>query len=326
MAGNSSRESTQGGPATTPIRWLPSRRPTVRLILCLGSLILSSSCTSTAAQIDLIDGNKVMRNVEQLIGFGPHPPGSDAQRKVGDYLVERLESYVLEVNTQTFSPTTPLGTRKMRNIWAVSEGTTESVIILASHYDSKYFEDFSFLGANDGGSSTALVLELARVLAIDNPTEHTLWFVFFDGEEAFLEWTSADSLYGSREFVKMLKVRRLLHHIDALILLDMVGGKDLALRKDVNSTTWLNALIWDTADQMGHDDIFQTRGNTGAQDDHIPFAQEGIPVVDIIDLDYAHWHRQEDTLDKLSIDNLKIVGNVVLGSLSAISQYLGEHR
>ncbi len=326
LEGNSFRNSTQGGPSTTSRSGLPRTRSPVKLILCLSSWILASSCMSTAAQIDRVDGDNIMRHVEQIIGFGPHPPGSDAQRKVGDYLVERLESYGLEVSTQDFSPMTPLGRREMRNIWAVSEGTTESVIILASHYDSKYFEDFSFLGANDSGSSTALVLELARVLAGDNPTRHTLWFVFFDGEEAFLEWTSADSLYGSREFVKMLKARRWLRQIDALILLDMVGEKDLALRKDVNSTTWLNTLIWDTAYQMGNDEIFRTRGSTGAQDDHIPFAQEGIPVVDIIDLDYAHWHRQGDTLDKLSIDNLKIVGNVVLSSLPAISQYPGEHR
>jgi Zn-dependent M28 family amino/carboxypeptidase len=300
--------------------------PVAKLILFLSSSILSSSCLSTAAQVELVDGNNVMQHVEQIISFGPHPPGSEAQHKVGDYLEERLESYGLEVNTQVFRPMTPLGRREMRNIWAVSQGTTESVIILASHYDSKYFEDFPFLGANDGGSSSALVLELARILAIDNPTEHTLWFVFFDGEEAFDDWTSTDSLYGSREFVGMLKARNWLHRIDALILLDMVGEKDLVLRKDVNSTNWLNALIWDTASQMGHEDIFRMRGSTGAQDDHIPFAQEGVSVVDIIDLDYAHWHRQEDTLDKLSSENLEIVGNVILGSLTAISRYRGAPR
>ncbi|MEE8349876.1 MAG: M28 family peptidase [Acidobacteriota bacterium] len=310
-------------PRTT---YIARRLPVVKLVLFLGSLILVSSCTNTAAQIDRVDGGNVMRHVEQILNFGPHPSGSEAQEKVGTYLVESLDSYGLEVKTQQFRPVTPLGRREMKNIWAVSQGTTDSVIILASHYDSKYFEEFSFVGANDGGSSTALLLELARLLAVDNPTEHTLWFVFFDGEEAFLDWTNADSLYGSREFVKMLKARSWLHRIDALILLDMVGEKDLALRKDVNSTPWLNTLIWDTASQLGHENIFQMRGSTGAQDDHIPFAQEGISVVDIIDLDYLHWHRQGDTLDKLSGANLEIVGNVVLSSLPAISQYLGDLR
>ena len=302
------------------------RFPLMKLVFLLTPWVLFSSCTSTAAQIERVNGSTVLHHVEQMISWGPHPPGSEAQKKVGTYIAERLESYGLKVNTQVFRPITPLGRREMQNIWAVSQGTTESLIILASHYDSKYFEKFPFVGANDSGSSTALVLELARILAIDNPTDHTLWFVFFDGEEAFLDWTDMDSLYGSREFVKMLKARSWLHRVDALILLDMVGEKDLVFRKDVNSTPWLNTLIWNTASQMGHENIFQMRGNTGAQDDHIPFAEEGVPVVDIIDLDYVHWHRQEDTLDKLSIDNLEIVGNVVLGSLTAISQYLGENR
>ena len=305
---------------------LPYPLSAVRRVVLLGALMLFSSCMSSAAQIDLVDGDNVMRHVEQMVSFGPHPPGSAAQKQVGAYIVERLESYGLDVNTQVFRPMTPLGRQEMKNIWAVAQGTTESVIILASHYDSKYFENFSFVGANDSGSSTALVLELARILAEDNPTGHTLWFVFFDGEEAFLDWTSTDSLYGSREFVQMLKARNWLHRIDALILLDMVGGNDLALRKDINSTNWLNTIIWDTASRMGHDDIFQMRGNTGAQDDHIPFAQEGVSVVDIIDLNYVHWHRQEDTLDKLSIENLETVGNVVLGSLPSISRYPGETR
>ncbi|MDA2932995.1 M28 family peptidase [Acidobacteria bacterium AH-259-D05] len=281
---------------------------------------------STSAQIDLIDGDNVMHHVEEIISHGPHPPGSDAQKQVGAYIANQLESYGLEVHTQTFHPATPLGRRDMTNIWGITQGTTESIIILASHYDSKYFESFSFVGANDSGSSTALVLELARILASENPTEYALWFVFFDGEEAFLDWTSADSLYGSREFVKMLKTRDLLHKIACLVLLDMVGEKDLVLRKDINSTAWLNTIIWDTASEMGHADIFRIRGSTGAQDDHIPFAREGIAVVDIIDLDYAYWHRREDTMDKLSVDNLKIVGNVVLGSLPAIGRYLGERR
>ncbi len=304
----------------------PPPLPVIRRMVLLVTLMLCSSCMSSAAQIDLVDGNNVMRHVEQIVSYGPHPPGSKAQKQVGAYIVDRLESYGLETNTQVFRPMTPLGRQEMKNIWAVAPGTTESVIILASHYDSKYFEDFSFVGANDSGSSTALVLELARILVQDNPTEHTLWFVFFDGEEAFQDWTNTDSLYGSREFVQMLKARNWIHRIDALILLDMVGGHDVEFRKDVNSTNWLNTIIWDTASRMGHDNIFQMRGSTGAQDDHIPFAQEGVSVVDIIDLNYAHWHRQEDTQDKLSIENLETVGNVVLGSLPFISRYPGETR
>jgi hypothetical protein len=122
----------------------------------------------------------------------------------------------------------------------------------------------------------------------------------------------------------MLKGRNQLGKISALILLDMVGEKDLVLRKEINSIPWMNQIIWDQGEAMGYGNIFQSRGSTGAQDDHLPFAQEGIPVVDIIDLDYAYWHKKEDTLDKLSPDNLRIVGDVVLASLPEIAKRLKE--
>ncbi len=285
---------------------------------------LSLCCLDTAAQTGRVDAEQVMRHVEQIVSYGPHPPGSEAQKEVGSYIAGQLQSHGLEVQTHTFYPVTPLGRREMTNIWGVVEGKEDSIIILASHYDSKYFEDFSFLGANDGGSSSGLLLELARILKQDNPTDYSLWFVFFDGEEAFVDWTSADSIYGSREFVRMLKGRNQLGKISALILLDMVGEKDLVLRKEINSMPWMNQIIWDQGGEMGYGDIFQSRGNTGAQDDHLPFAREGIPVVDIIDLDYAYWHKKEDTLDKLSPDNLRIVGDVVLASLPEIGRRLKE--
>jgi Zn-dependent M28 family amino/carboxypeptidase len=288
-------------------------------------LLLSFSCLDTSAQTGRVDPGQVMRHVEKIVSYGPHPPGSEAQKEVGSYIAQQLQSSGLEVHTHTFHPVTPLGRREMTNIWGVVEGKEDSIIVLASHYDSKYFEEFSFLGANDSGSSSGLLLELARILKQENPTDYSLWFVFFDGEEAFFDWTSADSLYGSREFVRMLKGRGQLSKISALILLDMVGEEDLVLRKDVNSTYWLTQLIWDQAATMDHGDIFQSRGNTGAQDDHVPFAQEGIPVVDVIDLDYAYWHKKEDTLDKLSADNLRIVGDVVLASLPAIAKRLKEN-
>jgi len=288
-------------------------------------LLFSFSCLGTSAQTGRVDPEQVMRHVEKIVSYGPHPPGSQAQKEVGRYIAEQLQSHGLEVHTHAFHPVTPLGRREMNNIWGVVEGKEDSVIILASHYDSKYFEDFSFLGANDSGSSSGLLLELARILKQENPTDYSLWFVFFDGEEAFFDWTSADSLYGSREFVRMLKGRGQMGKISTLILLDMVGEKDLVLRQDFNSTQWLNQIIWDKGRQMGYGNIFQSRASTGAQDDHLPFAQEGIPVVDIIDLDYAYWHKKEDTLDKLSTDNLRIVGDVVLASLPEIAKRLKEN-
>lgn len=258
-----------------------------------------------------------MRHAATIVGYGPHPPGSEAQKKVGDYIIAQLKSYRLDVQTQEFQPATPIGTLKMRNIWGVLPGKSGKTIILASHYDSKYFTDFQFVGANDGGSSSAVLLELARVLGHGNPTGHNIWFVFFDGEEAIHEWTDFDSLYGSRDFVKMLNTQQKLSSIGALILLDLVGEKDLAFRRDTNSTPWLVESIWTTAARMGQADKFRTAGITSI-DDHIPFAQQGVPVVDIIDLDYAYWHTAEDTLDKLSSDNMRWVADVVLTALPDI--------
>ena len=295
----------------------------VGLVLFAALLVLfCSSCLDTSAQVGVVDPDRVMRHVEKMVSFGPHPSGSEAQKQVGSYIVEQLQSYGLEVHTQAFQPVTPLGRPEMTNIWGALPGNKESVIILASHYDSKYFEDFPFVGANDPGSSSAVLLELARILTQENSTDYSLWFAFFDGEEAVVDWTSIDSLYGSRDFVQMLKGRGLLHRISALILLDMIGGKDLVLRKEINSTNWLNQIIWDKGNQLGFGEIFQMRGNTAAQDDHIPFAAEGIPVVAIIDLNYAHWHRREDTADKLSADYMSFVGDVVLASLPEIAQRL----
>jgi glutaminyl-peptide cyclotransferase len=291
------------------------------LVILISSLLLVA-CSSTTANSLQVDGQRAMRHVEQMVSHGPHPPGSEAQKKVGDYISQQMQGFGLEVYRQDFIADTPLGNLPMANIWGVVEGRTDSVIILASHYDSKYFADFEFVGANDSGSSSAVVLELARILKQENPTPFTLWFVFFDGEEAFAEWTDEDSLYGSRRFVAMLKEDGRLSKISALILLDIIGGKNLTLRKDNNSTGWLNTIIWNKAAEMGHGNIFVQRGQTSAIDDHIPFAKENIPVVDLIDLTYAHWHTPEDTIDKLSPLNMEIVGNVVLASLPEISERL----
>lgn len=304
------------------VKNLAQRWEVYNFAACLATLACSGAPAEIADVKGSVKGESVMRHVEKMVSYGPHPPGSEAQKQVGAYIIRQLESFGLEVRSQTFEPFTPRGRLEMTNIWGVAKGESSRILLLASHYDSKYFEDFPFVGANDSGSSSALVLELARILAQDNPTRFTLWFVFFDGEEAIREWTSADSLYGSRQFVKMLKIREELQKISGLILLDMVGDKDLLLRRETYSTGWLKDLIWTTARTLGYGNTFTRWGSTGTQDDHIPFAEESVPVVDIIDLDYAHWHRPEDTPDKLSPRNLEIVGEVVLASLPEIERYV----
>jgi glutaminyl-peptide cyclotransferase len=295
----------------------------VKFPLVILLVSMSSACSSGSAESGPVDAEAIMRHAEKIVSFGPHPPGSPAQRKVGDYLIEQLESYGLKAQTQEFEAVTPRGRLPMRNVWGVLPGKTDQILILASHYDSKYFEEFEFVGANDGASSTAVVLELARILALDNPTGYTLWFVFFDGEEAIEEWSDLDSLYGSRQFVRMLKSQKRLDRIGAMVLLDLIGEKDLLFRRDARSTPWLVDIIWDTAREQGVGQHFSDR-YISTLDDHIPFLEEGVPAVDIIDLDYAYWHTAEDTLDKLSPENMKMVAQVVLGALPKIANRLDQ--
>ena len=286
-------------------------------IRLLTLLAVAAGCGQGAG----VDGLQVLRHTREIVRHGPHPPGSEAQRKAGEYIAGQLEALGIEVDTQTFRPVTPRGRLRMTNIRGILPGRDERVLILASHYDSKFYDTFEFVGANDGASTSGLVLELARVLVQDNPTGLTLWFVFFDGEEAVGEWSSADSLYGSREFVKREKNRGNLRKVGAMILLDLVGGKDLRILREGHSTPWLNKIIWDQAARLGHERIFRPSGRAShIEDDHLPFLRAGIPAVDLIDLSYAHWHKPSDTLDKLSGPNLEVVGAVVLASLPEIAR------
>ena len=287
-------------------------------IRLLTPLALAVCCGQGAG----VDGLQVLRHTREMVRHGPHPPGTEAQRRVGEYIAGHLEALGLQVDTHTFRPVTPRGRLRMTNIRGILPGRDERVLILASHYDSKFFDTFEFVGANDGASSSGLVLELVRVLTQDNPTGLTFWFVFFDGEEALGDWSSADSLYGSREFVKRERDRGNLRKVGAMILLDLVGGKDLRIFREGNSTPWLNGIIWNQASRLGHTRFFRPSGRTSIDDDHLPFLRAGIPAVDLIDLNYAHWHKPTDTLDKLSGPNLEVVGAVVLASLPEIARQL----
>ncbi len=279
-------------------------------------------CGGVGASGGPVDGAKAFEHTRAIVEFGPRPPGSAALREVSGYIQRELKSLGLETHTQDFSPLTPLGQIRMTNIWAELPGRSERVIILASHYESKYYEEFEFVGANDGASTSGLLLELARVLSLESPVDASLWFVFFDGEEALVEWSDHDSLYGSRAFVRMLQGDSSLERIGAMILLDLIGGKDLRIVRDENSTDWLNEIVWSTAERLGYAHIFRRRGSVNALDDHIPFLRAGVPAIDIIDLSYRFWHTPEDTIDKISPENLAIVGNVVVASLPEVERQM----
>ncbi len=276
------------------------------------------------------DGPRAFAHVRKMVETGPRPAGSAELARTREYLTSELQAAGLKISNDEFAAKTPGGERRMVNVTAELTGKSPRVIILASHYDTKPVKDYRFVGANDGGSSTGALVELARSLAASNPQpEFTYWFVFFDGEEAFCKnWDDCsrpgqpDNTYGSRRYVASLRERDQLSRVDALILLDMIGYTDLAIPREGYSTPWLTDIIWETARTLGHGAQFPN-GKEFVEDDHVPFLQAGVPVVDLIQLSgYPHWHTAEDTLDKISPRSLQVVGETVLASLPRIEERL----
>ena len=275
------------------------------------------------------NGERSLDHVRKQIEIGPRPPGSAELSKTRDYIIHELKSAGTVVQTDEFASKTPLGDKKMVNITGEIPGESKDVIIIASHYDTKYFKDMHFVGANDPGASVGTLLELNRVLAATKP-KLTYWIVFFDGEEAFCEnWDDCgkpdapDNTYGSRRYVDQLRTTKQLERVRALILLDMIGYKELELGRDTMSTKWLQDILWQTARELGYRSYFVDRPEGVGGDDHEPFLRAGIPSVDLIQLNgYPYWHRADDTLDKVSAKSMKIVGDVVSASLPHIEQRL----
>jgi hypothetical protein len=271
-----------------------------------------------------IDANRAFEHVKKLVELGPRPSGSPAIKKAQKYLSEELGSYGLKVTEDGFIGQTPRGPIPMKNLIAELPGSRSDIVIIAGHYDTKLLN--GFVGANDGGSSAAAVLEIARVLAPTRP-EATLWFVFFDGEEAVVEWSGTDNTYGSRHIVEKLDLDRTLRRVKAVILVDMIGDKNLDLMKDGASTRWLVDFIWNKAREMGHGRHFL--GNeAGYSDDHVPFLERGIPAIDLIDFNYgpgnSYWHSTHDTLDKISGESIKVICDVVVRSLPDVIKHALE--
>jgi len=261
-----------------------------------------------------------------MVGFGPRPAGSEALAKTRAYIVSELQKAGLKAELDEFEPVTPRGRKKMVNVRASRPGSGSGVIALVGHYDTKLFNDMQFVGANDGGSSAAWVLEMARATA-GLRLQSTLEFVFFDGEEAVVDWTDDDSVYGSRHDVERRSRAGTLQRLKAVILVDMIGDKDLRIERESQSTPWLTDTIWNTARSIGYSQEFPNTVQT-ISDDHIPFLKARVQAVDLIDFDYgpghAYWHQAADTLDKTSPRSLKVVGDTVYASLTEIDRRVSQ--
>ena len=276
------------------------------------------------------DGARAYEHVEKIVGFGPRPSGSAALEKTAAYISQKLQSYGLIVEEQVFTASTPHGPVKFRNVIGKTRGGRGgpgSVIVIGSHYDTKLMPDIEFVGANDGGSSVGVLLEMARVAS----AQPDLWFVFFDGEECFVEYGPNDGFWGSKYFVEQLKAKDRVGWIKAMVLLDMVGDADLNITIPADSTTWLVQRVFDAARDTGHRDRFSFR-NAVIFDDHVPFLEAGAPAVNLIDFDFGsapgrndYWHTDKDTLDKVSPTSLTAVGQTTLRLLTLLRQNSTAH-
>jgi aminopeptidase YwaD len=215
------------------------------------------------------------------------------------------------------APSTPVGDVAMKNIIVKIPSANPNIILYGSHYDTKRMANFA--GADDAGSSTGVLLELARLLCARKNAD-TIWLAFFDGEEAFNQnWADPDNTYGSRELAASLALSGNLPHVKAMILVDMVGPANPVYKREVNSTSWLTDIFWSTAAQLGYGKVF-VNDRADIEDDHLSFLKRDIPSVDIIDLDVPYWHTTQDTLDKVDPRTLAITGHVLIASLPELEK------
>ncbi len=262
-----------------------------------------------------------MQYVKEFVSIGSRPPGSPGHAKAEQYIKSHLAGDNVEVDS--FTAKTPVGEFPIHNIIAKFPGKKDGVIVIAGHYETNYPLPKEFVGANDGGSTTGLLLELANQFRGKELEGYSIWLLWTDGEEAFVKWSDKDSLYGTRHLAQKWQQDGTAKKIKAFILLDMIGDADLDIIKEDNSTPWLRDLMYRAATSLGYQSHF-FQYESPIEDDHLPFIKIGVPVVDIIDIDYgyanAYHHTTQDTLDKLSPKSLEIVGDVVLEMIPLINQ------
>jgi glutaminyl-peptide cyclotransferase len=267
--------------------------------------------------------SRAMQYVREICAFGPRPIGSENHRKVENYILSHLKGDIVEQDN--FEITAAEGKFPVHNILAKFPGTRDGIIIIASHYDTNWpLRNTTFVGANDGASSSALLLEIANQLRGTKRAGYSVWLLWDDGEESMkLPWDDPESLYGVRHLAQKWQDDGTLKKVKAFLLEDMIGDADLNVDRDRQSTAWLEDLIYQAAMRVGYQSHFFAR-TIYETDDHVPFIKRGVPAADLIDADYGYnnvfWHTTEDTVDKLSPKSLAIVGTVTLEAVRLLDQ------
>jgi Zn-dependent M28 family amino/carboxypeptidase len=262
-------------------------------------------------------GRSALDFTARAVALGPRPIATEAHKKLEQMITAHLRAHGWQILEDSFTAHTPVGPRAMRNLIGHLPGKSGKAVVISGHYDTKIMPGIRFVGANDGGSSTGFLMELARVLPKRRSADD-LYLVWYDGEEAVAEWTATDSLYGSRHLAERWQRDGTARRIKALINVDMIGDKDLDLVYETAGTAWLRELVWNTAGELGHSREF-TKNANWIGDDHQPFLAVGVPAIDLIDFNYGpgnrYWHNEQDTMDKLSAASLQTVGDVVLAAI-----------
>ncbi len=307
----------------------------LRTIACL-LVVVAQAATQAVAQHSSahVSGQAAYNLTEQYLAAAPKrwigsPGHAAAEQFIKAHFTPEAAKGNFEIDT--FSASTPAGLLPMTNFVAKFPGKRPGILVIASHYETNYpLRDLNFVGANDGGSTTGLLIELGSYLRAHPPEGYSVWLVFDDGEEAIRSWSNSDSLYGTRHLAARWAQNGTLAQIKAFLVADMIGDKDLNVDRDANSTPWLLDLLKTAAKNTGHT-AFVFRNETTVEDDHLPFKQRGVPVLDIIDLDYGpptrehpeggYHHTEQDTLDKVSPHSLQIAGDLFVEMLRLINQH-----
>jgi glutaminyl-peptide cyclotransferase len=280
--------------------------------------VLNAASNATLA----FSGAIALADTRHAVAFGERPSGSAANLKLRAWILSELKPLGGQLALDSFTANTPSGPVPMENIVLKLPGTSGHSVAVSGHFDTKKIAMVRFVGANDGGSSTGFLLEFARVMA-RMPHQDDIYVVFFDGEEAVGEWTDHDSVYGSKHLAAKWASDGTIGHLDALINVDMVGDKDLDILNDSNSNEALRQSLLGIAEKLGYGKFFHKEAQ-GIEDDHIPFSESGVNVLDVIDFAYGrnnqYWHTAEDTMDKLSAHSFQVVGDVVVALVKSLDR------
>lgn len=307
------------------------------IFVLLSAVLLNPSTTQENPERVIIrqkhspfQSKRAYKDLETILSYGPRTVASEAAATTRQYLRQELEAVGIEYHEYPFTAETPLGKKKMVNVVAKIPGTRPGVILLGNHYDTKYFSNGKFIGANDGGATTAWMLECARSLG-PTRTGRSLWLVWFDGEESFKAWSATDGIYGSRHFVEQLKIDQTLDKIETMINVDMIGDCYLRILRDRDAPKWLGDIIWEIAARLNYKNHFSTFSQS-VQDDHIPFREAQIPTLELIDFSYGgakrdhtkNWHTPNDTIERVCPESLQAIADVIYHALPMIEDHLNN--